>query len=77
MIKLGICWHEFDSIVKVLMGEVDLLKSKVSVTPVKESSCVVRVKRSCLVVLIQTFLVDLVVIESQGLVVEVGSFGSI
>jgi hypothetical protein len=63
MIEFGVVWHYADGIVKVLMGQFYFLQGQIGVASVEERSGIFGVKVQGFVVLCQTLIIHLVVVE--------------
>lgn len=71
VVELWISRHDFDGLVKISVGALNLSQRQVGVTPVEECLRVVLVEVKCLVVLRKRFLVLFPVVERKSLVVVV------
>lgn len=72
VVKFRIAGHQLDCMIKIFMRKVDLLKRKVGIASIEESSCIIGIKVQGFVVFCQALIIHLVVVECQSLIVEVG-----
>lgn len=77
MVKFGVIWHEFDGIIEIMMCLLSSFECEIGVTSVEKSSCIMRIKSEGFVILSQTFIIKIVVVQSKCLIVIVCGFGRI
>lgn len=77
MVKFGVIRHQPDSIIEILMSLFSPFEGKKSITSVEKSASVIGVQGKSFIILSQTLIIKIIVIQSKCLIVIVSGFARI